>query len=271
MEINFSEKIALCYTVSGPTYKKSALEKLKTRIKHENLQYIIITDSKEYFSDIMDDDVCIKEMREIHAEYPEIVPYEYFLSIDDLKEYGDTILKTNYAFPFSAMRFHVKIAADMGITNVSLLSPDAELQFHYLSDELLSRKNIIYNAVSLWYTSQYEMEKLDYIETVIKDLWNIPINRHFMVYDEAARLYVFESIEFMNKFFSMWHELIGKMYTTDTIRHFRGTIAHNDELILATLYDILKITHIEPFLGIFVVNHRPDLERPWTVGASHWS
>lgn len=168
------------------------------------------------------------------------------------------------------MRFHLQLAMEQGITNVALLATDSAIKFDQLNDELLSKKNILYNAVSLWPSDTHEMLKLDYIGDIVKRLWNIDINKSIMVYDEAARFYVFRDTEFMNKFFSMWHELIVEMFKANMMRHFRGTFMHNEELMLAVIYDILGITHPDPFIGVFDVNHDLVRERPWTVGAGHW-
>ncbi len=270
MELNFSEKIALCYTVAGPTYKKSALDKLKTRIKNNNILYIVITNDKNYFSEVVDTDVIVKELKEFYSEYPEIEQYEYFLETEDLKEYGDAFLTKDYSFPFSVMRFHLKVAAEFGITNVGLLATDSDFKFNLVTDQLLSKKNILYNAVSLWPPDELDLQKIDIIREVINNLWNVTFENPNMIYDEAARFYVFESIEFMNKFFSMWHELIIEMFKNGTIKHFRGTFMHNEELMLAVIYKMLHITHPDPFIGLFDINHDLELERPWTISAGPW-
>jgi hypothetical protein len=45
--MEFDEKIAICYTCCGPTYRKTALEKLNNlHIDNPNLYYFIITDDK---------------------------------------------------------------------------------------------------------------------------------------------------------------------------------------------------------------------------------
>lgn len=271
MEINFTEKIALCYTVAGPTYKKNALARLKERVIHENIKYFVITDNREFFSEVVADDIIIKELKEFYEEYPEIQPYEYFYETDDLEEYGNAFLYKDYSFPFSAMRFHLKLAYDHNITNVGLLATDSTIRLQLINDELLSNKNILYNAVSLWPCYEHDMIKMDYIESIVEKLWNTKINRSIMIYDEAARFYVFRDTEFMNKFFRMWHELITEMYETRTIRHFRGTFMHNEELMVAVIYDLLNMTHPMPYISLFEVNHDLAGERPWTVGAGAWS
>lgn len=269
-EILFSEKIAVCYTVAGPTYKATALQKLRDRPKHDLIQYFLITDDRQYFSEIQSDDILIKELSEFYGEYPEIKPYEYFLTTSDLKEYGDTFLNKHYAFPFSAMRFHLKLAEQMNITNVALMATDSELFLNKITDELLSDKNKLYNAVSLWQLEDHDIPKINIIAEVIKDIWNVDLPKTFMVYDEAARFYVFENIEFMNKFFSMWHELIVQMFERNKMKHFHGTFMYNEELMLAAIYAILGITHVEPWIGLFDVLHDLEKERPWTVGAAFW-
>ena len=271
MEYHASEKIILCYTVAGPTYKKSALELLKNRIKHNNIKYSLITNDKRYFSEILDNDIIVKELKEFYQEYPEIEPYEYFLETENLKEYGDAFLEKDYSFPFSSMRFHLKIAESLGITNVGLLATDSTFEFELITDELLSKKNILYNAVSLWPPDELDLHKIEIIRNVVKELWNTDFETPNMIYDEAARFYVFESVDFMNKFFLMWHELIVQMFKNETIKHFRGTFMHNEELMLAIIYKMLHITHPDPYVGVFDVNHDLELERPWTVGAGLWS
>ncbi len=168
------------------------------------------------------------------------------------------------------MRFHLKLAQQHNITNVGLLATDSTIRLDLINDVLLSNKNILYNAVSLWPNYEHDFIKIQYIEEIVERIWNTKLNKSIMVYDEAARFYVFSDVEFMNKFFSMWHELIVEMYKTTTIKHFRGTFMHNEELMLAVIYDLLKITHPDPYIGLFHVDHDLEQERPWTVGAGPW-
>lgn len=271
-ELNFSQKIAICYTVCGPTYKLSTVEKLRNRVKADNIYYFVIADDRNYFKDVEDTDITIKELKEFYEEYPEIEPYEFFEEATDLKEYGDKFLKNNYVFPFSTMRFHIKMAHDMGITNVALLATDSDFRFELVNDELLEDKNKLYFAVSHWPPYESELVKIQVIADVIKDLWGIDAPVPKMVYDEAARFYVFDTLEFMNKFFRMYHELIIEIFKRNLMRqYFCGPVVYNEEVILAVLYSVLGISGVDPGkVGLFHVNHDLAKERPWTVGAGPW-
>ena len=53
MKYHMEEKIAICYTCCGPTYRKTAKEKLiNLHEDNPNIYYFIITDDKNYFKDI---------------------------------------------------------------------------------------------------------------------------------------------------------------------------------------------------------------------------
>ena len=62
MNINFQDKLAICYVSCGPTYRESLLKKLNEKyFDHENLYYFILTDDKSYFRDLPFKNLCVKE------------------------------------------------------------------------------------------------------------------------------------------------------------------------------------------------------------------
>lgn len=272
MTLNFSKKIAICYACAGPTYRASALKKLECRVKADNIKYFVLTDDKQYFNNILDQDIIVKELNEFYAEFPETEEYEFFIKTDSIEEYGNSFLKRGYVFPYSVMRFLIKMAHDEGITNIALLGTDTDFNFSVVTDELLSDSDKLYCAVSWWPPYENEIRLIKIIQDVIKDLWNIEVPAPTMIYDEAARFYVFNSVAFTNTFFNMYHRLVVELFKRNFLRTYcMGSYAYNEEIIMAVLYSALNIQGMDPGLvPLFAVKHDSPTERPWTVGAGPW-
>ena len=85
-----------------------------------------------------------------------------------------------------------------------------------------------------------------------------------MIFDAAARLFVFESVDKMMRFFTLWNDITVELYEKDKIKLYGGWYAKNDEHILAPIYNSvgLKSPHsLDEFVTLFNVKHNSKVER----------
>lgn len=264
--MNFSEKLAICYTCCGPTYRKTALDKLKNlHIDHPNLYYFVITDDVSYFDGLQRSNMVINNIKDFHDEYPDVKKYEPFLESLDKDEYAVKFLETGYKFPFSTMRFHLLQAKKFEVCNIALLGTDTDLKLDFINDTILSNKNFIYNAVSFWHKNISE-EAMMYVVDILNNKYNLSVDENPMIFDAAGRLFVFENVDKMDELFTIWNDVMSILYREDQIKYFGGWYAVNDEYILAPIYNALGMKGPSDFglsVGLFRVNHNPEEERFW--------
>jgi hypothetical protein len=86
-----------------------------------------------------------------------------------------------------------------------------------------------------------------------------------MVFDAAAKLFLFQDVERMNQFFEIWNDVMSILYKEDKIKDFRGWYAINDEYILAPIYNAFgfKQPETDNYNNLFLPNHNPQEERFW--------
>jgi hypothetical protein len=265
MNINFSEKLAICYISCGPTYRESLLKKLNEKyFDHENLYYFILTDNKEYFKDLPFKNLCVKELKDYYEEFPEIRAFEYLIESNSKTEYATQFVKTNYRFPFSIMRFLLLEAFRKEIKNILLIVSDTWVNFDRLTDDYFREKNKIFNSVSEW--DEYIWNNnMHYIASRLQQKHNLIPDKTVRVLDACARLFVFDDLETAKKLFDIWHDIMLFIYNNSLIRSYEGSYANNDEFILAPIYNVLKLnlSHQHAGYGIFTVNHESTKDRFW--------
>jgi hypothetical protein len=262
--IDINEKIAICYTCCGPTYRKTALDKLNNLyIDHPNLYYFIITDDKSYFNEVTRKNFIINELKDFYPEFPELEVYESFLESTSVEDYAEKFIKQNYKFPFSTNRFHFKQAKEFGIHNIAMLGTDTNLNLSILNN-FFESKNILYNAISRWYKNISE-ESMMHIVDILKEKYNLSVENNIMVFDAAAKFFLFDNIEKMDQFFNIWNDIMFILYKENKIKYFNGWYAVNDEYILAPIYNALGIKgpDHDNYHDLFVVKHNPVEERFW--------
>ena len=262
--MSFNEKIAICYTCCGPTYRKTALEKLKNlHIDDPNLYYFIITDDKSYFEGITRQNLIINEIEDFYPEFPEIEINEPFLKSTSIEDYAEKFISQQYKFPFSTNRFHFKQAREYGIRNIAMLGTDTDLNLNIVNN-FLNPKNTLYNAVSRWYKNVSE-ENMMCVVDILKEKYNLPVKDEVMVFDAAAKFFIFDSVEKMDQFFNIWNDIMSILYKENKIKDFGGWYAVNDEYILAPIYDALNIEgpKTDDYVNLFNVKHNPAEERFW--------
>lgn len=259
-----NEKIAICYTCCGPTYRKSAKEKLENvYYDDDNIYYFVLTDDKKYFEGIQRKNLYVNELKDFYPSFPELEKNEWFLESETAEEYGKKFIELKYKFPFSTNRFHFLQASPFGITNIIMLSTDSQLVFSNLNENL-GKKNILFNAVSRWRKSSKE-KKIQLIVNMLKQDFNLDVNEEVWVYDGAVKFFQFEGIGDMFKLFMIWNNIMKSLYENDLAKIYMGTYAVNDECILAPILDALKITCQPSFPRLFEVKHNIKLERFWSV------
>lgn len=270
------EKLAVCYTISGPTYVDNAVKKLTEVWSNDpNLYFFIITDDKNNFAKVSRPNLVIKEMQEFYKDYPEIEPHEYLLrSGTDPYDFGRRFVESGYKYPCQVQRFHLKLAIEHEITNVLYIGTDIDLLLNRIdpdepdSFDVFSKKNYLYNAVSWWTEPISANEQLKVSAKIIKDRYGLePKNpNEIWIHDEAARLYIFENVEFMQRFFEMWHYVVGVLFQTgDMQRYFEGTIAWHEERFLGIIHDVLGINRPHDMLPLYKTDQNPERDRPWMV------
>lgn len=265
MNVNFSEKLAICYVSCGPTYRESLLKKLNEKyFDHENLYYFILTDDKEYFKDLPFKNLCVKELKDYYEEFSEIRQFEYLIESKNKTDYATQFVNTNYTFPFSIMRFLLLEAYRAEIKNILLIVSDTWVDFNKLTDDYFKEKNRMFNAVSEW-DEYIWTNNMHYIASILQKQHNLISDKTVRILDACARLFVFEDLEIAKRFFDIWQDVMMTLYKRDLIKHYKSSYANNDEFILAPIYNVLKLNLSQQHCGygIFVVNHDSVQERFW--------
>ena len=265
--INFTEKLCISYTCCGPTYRKSAMERLtKDCFSHPNLYYSILTDDKSYFNDVKLENFVVHELKDYYNDYPNLEKNEAFLESTDKKDYAEKFINQGYKFSFSTYRFHLIEAKKFGVCNVALLSTDSKLNFEFITDELFEDKNSVESLLSGARIRDSNEETKKYIVEIIKRKYNLTANDEVKEYDSAGRLLVFQDIEFMEMFFNMWDDVVNTLYLENTMYTSRGTYVIHDESILSVIYDVIGI-HPQRMTtggGLFHYYEISHMERFWT-------
>ena len=259
------DKLAICYTCCGPTYRKTARDKLINLHKdNKDIFYFVITEDVDYFKDVKRKNLIVKNLKDFYNKYPHVEKYESFLESKSPEDYAKKFLKIQYKFPFSVNRFNFVLAKEYNIKNVALLGTDTDIMLNSYKS-LKHRDNKIYNVVGRWHeaTSNFNMPL---IVDLLKTKYNLTVDEKLMIFDAAGKLFCFDTIDYMMRFFNIWDDIIETLYTTNSIHLFQGPYAVNNEYILAPIYNVLNILDGQKFgdvAQLFEVNHNPEVERPW--------
>lgn len=266
MNLKFTEKLAICYTCCGPTYRKTALDKINNLyFDNPNLYYFILTDDKNYFNEVTRQNFVVNELKDFYIDYPELEKYEYFLESENDQDYAKKFIEQKYKFPFSTTRFHLLQAKEYGVINIAMLGTDSDINFEILEQSHLATKDILYNTITQWEVSADDV-KMKVVVDLLKEKYNLTTNQQINVFDEAARLYVFSSLDKMNELFVMWNEVVFDLYRQDKMECFKGWYAMNDEYLLGAIYNVININRPSDLNingRILVTNHNPQVERFW--------
>lgn len=270
-DIKLEEKLAICHTCCGPTYRESALNNLQNYYTdNDNIVYCVLTDDKSYFSNLKRKNLVVNELKDFYGQFPALEENEYFLESVDKNDYSEKFCQQKYLFPFSTYRFNLLQAAQFGIKNVAMMPTDGVLDLYGYEKLIFKNKNYIYNAVSNWlydvtdphYHSQLVVDRL-------KSKFGLSVEKNIYALDAAARLFVFDTLERMNHFFVVWNDVIEYLFKTKTINNFAGSYARNDEYILAPIYNAFELTKNRSdiyYYRIFNIQHDVKRERYWRTG-----
>jgi len=275
MTLQLNEKIAICYTCSGPMFREITLYHLEnTYFDNDNFYYFILTDNKEYFSNCKRQNLIVNELSDFYAQYPEIEQYEYFIKAETDEEYFEKWRQTS--FSFSVYRFHLLQALKYGITNVGMFCVDSWIDFDKLNrentlqetfDYLISTKNKLQVAIGVYQIDPEfpQYEKLKTVCDTINKRYGYNLDaKEIPVPDAAIRFFTFESTDQMKKLFSLWQDLIVHLYQTEEIEMHKGWRVINDEFILAPLYYIVGIRDLIHLELIYIAHH--DMMRLFYFG-----
>jgi len=260
--MELKNKIAICYTCCGPTYRETAREKLvNLHVDNDNLYYFVLTDDKKYFKDVVRKNLVVNELKDFYKEYPHLETYEYFLESTSKEDYGKKFVEQRYRFPFSTNRLHFIQAAPFGLTNITTLGKDTDVYIQTL-DRLLQSDNTLYNSVTRWEQPIVE-NNMKYIVEILGSDFNLKVDPVVRIYDAAAKMFSFESVEFMLNFFKIWDHIMIRIYQEGKVDLFAGSYAVNDEYILAPIYNALRIQGPKRDYNLFNAQHNPEVERFW--------
>jgi len=265
------EKLAICYSCSGESYRESVFDKLNNLyFDDENIYYFIITDDKKYFDGIKRNNLIVNELKDFYNNFPLLEKNEAFLESVDKNDYAKKFVETNYLYSFSTMRFHLYQAYKEGISNVCMMCTDTNIDFNIFNNTFFDIKNTIYNAVSEWDANSKD-SNISIISNYLKEKYNLFCEETVRVLDAAGRFFVFDTLENMNKFFILWDDVINHLYDKDYIKRFAGTYVYNDEYILAPIYNIFGLNKREVHCTsrMFSVKHNQIKERFWRLGGSN--
>jgi hypothetical protein len=265
-----NEKIAICYTCCGPTYRESTKKQLNTKyFDDDNIYYCILTDDKSYFDDVKLKNLVVNELKDFYKDFPNLEKNEAFLESENKEDYGNKFVKNNYLFSFSTYRFNLLQAINLGINNVALLCTDTYINLKSESEwgfdnNMFDTKSTLYNAVSQW-DSSLEAENMNIIAKILKNEYDLKVEDTVRIVDAAARMFLFENLKQAERFFEIWNYVIEYLYSNNLIHLFTGSYVINDEYILAPIYNVLKFKPIPDIYRIFTVKHNPQVERFWSV------
>jgi hypothetical protein len=256
------DKLAICYTCCGPTYRKTARDKLiNLHEDNEDIFYFVITEDVDYFKDIQRKNLIVKNLKDFYDEYPHIKEYEYFLESESVEDYGKKFIETNYRFPFSVNRFNLLLAKEYGIKNIALLGTDTDIFIDVYKTLKPKQPNTIYSN-SRWYET-IDNQNMMIIVEALKSKFNLNVSNEVMAFDAAGKLFCFDSTDYMIKFFEIWDYIIKYIYDTNNIHLFQGSYAVNNEFILAPIYNALSIVGPVGDVNLFYPQHNPEEERFW--------
>jgi len=256
------DKLAICYTCCGPTYRKTARDKLiNLHEDNEDIFYFVITEDVDYFKDIQRKNLIVKNLKDFYDEYPHIKEYEYFLESESVEDYGKKFIETNYRFPFSVNRFNLLLAKEYGIKNIALLGTDTDIFIDVYKTLKPKQPNTIYSN-SRWYETIDNQNMMIVVEA-LKSKFNLNVSNEVMAFDAAGKLFCFDSTDYMIKFFEIWDYIIKYIYDTNNIHLFQGSYAVNNEFILAPIYNALSIVGPVGDVNLFYPQHNPEEERFW--------
>jgi len=265
-KIHPEEKIAICYTCCGPTYRKSAKEKLENvNYDDDNIYYFVITDDKSYFDGIERKNLIVNELKDFYDEYPELETNEWFLESESEEDYGIKFKKLKYRFPFSTNRFHFKQAEPFGLTNIIMMATDSELKFENLNENL-GKKNHLFNAVSRWKERINSPDhSMKYVVDILKKEFNLEVDEEIWIYDGAVKFFSFEDVEKMIQLFEVWTKVMNILYEKKLTKLYHSPYAVNDEYILGPILNAIGIRWVETrsYPHLFRVKHNPKVERFW--------
>lgn len=271
MASKYAEKIAICYSCSGESYRESALSRItEDYFDDDNIFYFIITDKKSYFKDVNRKNLVVNELRDFYEEFPHLEKYEALIESEDKNDYAKKFIENNYLYSFSLMRFHLFQASKLGIHNVFMMCTDTKINFITLDlrqDAL--NKNTIYNAVSEWNSDDSHFQ-IAIIAKILKEKYNYIVENPIRVLDAAGRFFCLDSTETCKKLFEVWNDVIVYLYENDMMKHFAGHYVYNDEYLLAPIYQMFELNkmHSHAGHGFFIVNHNYIHERFWRIGRS---
>jgi hypothetical protein len=263
-----SEPLVIGYTCCGPTFRKSVYDKLKNYyFDDDNLFYCIVTDDKSYFDGLDRKNLIVNELKDFYDEFSSLEKNEYFLESIDEQEYAQKFIQNNYLFSFSTYRFNIWQALKLNIKNVSMLCADTVVTFNGVNEAFFKNTNKMYNAMSWWYSNVDAPLSVGYMDmkpivTFLENKYNKSIERNVLVLDEAARLYIPNSLDDLKELFYMWNEVIEFLYENNKINQYKGSYVIHDEYILAPIYNLLNI-NFENISNLFDVKHNKEVERFW--------
>jgi len=266
--LKLSEKIAICYTCCGPTYRKSAYDKIKNYyFDNENIYYCILTDDKSYFKDLKRKNLIVNELKDFYCLFPDLEKNEHFLESSSPNDYSEKFVSGGYLFSFSTYRFNLLQAIRLEIKNVVLMCTDTAFDFTTFSNDYFNHKNRIYNAVSEWDRSSLE-SGMNHVVNRLNNKFNLSVDKNVRVLDAAGRFFIPNNLFMLKKFFIIWNDVIEHLYREKLISTYYGSYVVNDEYILAPIYNTLKLsTDIDLHVSrIFDVRHNVLEERYWRTG-----
>jgi hypothetical protein len=96
----------------------------------------------------------------------------------------------------------------------------------------------------------------------LENKYNKSIDKNLLVLDEAARLYIPNTLDDLKNLFYIWNEVIEFLYESKKINQYKGSYVIHDEYILAPIYNLLNI-NVGNISNLFDVKHNREVERFW--------
>jgi hypothetical protein len=148
-----------------------------------------------------------------------------------------------------------------------MLCADTVITFNGVDENLFQNTNIMYNAISWWNSNVDAPISVGYmnmkpIVLFLENKYNKSIDKNLLVLDEAARLYIPNTLDDLKTLFYTWNEVIEFLYENKKINQYNGSYVVHDEYILAPIYNLLDI-NFRNISNLFDVKHNKEVERFW--------
>lgn len=262
--------IAICMCCCGPTYRKSALEKLNNLYYSDpKIHYFIITDDKSFFNSCKIKNLTVNSLEELQDD-PQLESYEFYLKSNSIEDYAKKFNDTKYKYPFFSNRFHFLQILKYKKCKINLV-------FHACTDAYIDIPTLILNESKitretdtigciLSQVDDYVSEdsRMIFFSQLLHSTFNLQTKDKVTKYDGAARFFMFSSHAKMKNFLEIYNQIIKLTFLSNNIKHLWCRYAYTDVPVLATVANsigLYRFSNHDFSNRLMRVKHVPTIDR----------